>query len=1024
MSTILHRGRHAKKSLHQTLKKSLSIGAAVAITGGLVLVPQISDPASMANAVENSASSTPTSTSADPTWVRTVTAESPASETAESSAATESTEASETPVSTEIPEAAETTAPAEKPAPAESPASAETETASPSGTADPSESASPSATETPEATEAAKESESAAETDEAVQGDDIAVPMTIPDATATTAVISVKVGGDRRADGTVAPLAGVKLGLYGAGTASRVGSNGLVSQGTAGVRYDATWSWTTCVSDAEGDCSFVIPIRADPLPSSTGVAQDTRFWVLEEGSPTGWYSNPTLRVGGQGATPDGPLAYRFRTDKQLRAGTIYRSTTPMPTFTAQNFDLSPDSYFMRNGLIEVPDGLSGDISSNDLTPGLVTRTTGVWNQSRNNPAFPAKCGMNVALIADTSGSLGTTGLADLKASMGSFVDAFRGTDTSMSLFSFANDSPADGNSNHPSLLPVTTAAQGSTFKAQYAGWNYGGGTNWDRGLAAAANASAKFDLAILLTDGLPTTSGNHRENGNYAGTRNSLRATDAGIFSANQLKAQGTRLIGLGVGPAVTANGDYNLRAVSGPTKNSDYFRANNFAAATAEMVKLANANCSGSIEVQKMIVPANGTIDDATAAPAGWKFDATSQTSSSMTVSAPASQTTATGGNGKVDFGLSFTAPATTGTIQILETQQEGYQIFPVGTKDEPRNGTCKNLNTGATVLVTNSGSANQPGFTVSVLKNERVSCQIYNKVVEKVEEPGKLEVAKSSNPASGTTVAPGQTLTYTLTFKNTGGQPVTVDQEDVLTGVLDDAALVGAPVAQSPLVAALNGAGNRIKVTGELAPGDTKTVTYQVKVKDPLPASADGKLGNYVVKTGDNPPPTCEPEQPCTVHPVRVTLSWNKVDPTGNKLKGSEWKLVPLKSDGTPNQVGAIVVQDCVAASAADCTGADKNPAVGAFLLTGLVPGKYQLLETRAPAGYQLLEDEIDLVVNTNLGFGDIVNDLVEVPVLPLTGGMGSYLFMGAALICVVFVAAALLLQRRQVRIRALRQ
>lgn len=1018
MSTILHRGRHTKKSLYQTLKRSLSIGAAVAITGGLVLVPQISDPASIANAVENSASSTPPSTSANPTWVRTATAEPSESETAEGLAATESTKADEAPVSTETPKAVKTTVPAETPAPLESTAPTDA-----SETPDPSESASPS--ETPEETEAAKESTSAAASDEAVQGDDIAMPMSIPDATATTAVISVKVGGDRRADGTVAPLAGVKLGLYGAGTASKAGSNGLVSQGTAGVRYDATWSWTTCVSDAEGDCSFVIPIRADPVPSSTGVAQDTRFWVLEEGSPTGWYSNPTLRVGGQGATPDGPLAYRFRTDKQLRAGTIYRSTTPMPTFTAQNFDLSPDSYFMRNGLIEVPDGLSGDISSNDLTPGLVTRTTGVWNQSRNNPAFPAKCGMNVALIADTSGSLGTTGLADLKASMGSFVDAFRGTDTSMSLFSFANDSPAYGNSNHPSLLPVTTAAQGSIFKAQYAGWNYGGGTNWDRGLAAAANASAKFDLAILLTDGLPTTSGDHGENGNYAGTRNSLRATDAGIFSANQLKAQGTRLIGLGVGPAVTANGDYNLRAVSGTTSGSDYFRANNFAAATAEMVKLANANCSGSIEVQKMIVPANGTIDDATAAPAGWKFDATSQTSSSMTVSAPASQTTTASSNGKVDFGLSFTAPATTGTIQILETQQEGYQIFPVGTKDEPRNGTCKNLNTGATVPITNSGTAAQPGFTVQGLKNERVSCKIYNKVVEKVEEPGKLEVAKSSDPASGTTVAPGQTLTYTLTFKNTGGQPVTVDQEDVLTGVLDDASLVAGSIsAQSPLVAALNDAGNRLKVTGELAPGDTKTVTYQVKVKDPLPSSANATLGNFVVKTGDNPPPTCEPEEPCTVHPVRVTLSWNKVDLSGNMLKGSEWKLVPLNDSGATIDANAIEVKDCVAAGAAACTGTDKNPVAGAFLLTGLVPGKYTLLETKAPAGYQLLENEIDLVVNTNLAFGDIKNKQVEVPLLPLTGGMGSYLFTGGALICVVFVAAALLLQRRQVRIRAFRQ
>lgn len=1001
MSTILRRGRHTKKSLYQTLKKSLSIGAAVAITGGLVLVPQVSDPASMANAVENSASSTPSSTSADPTWVRTVTAESPASETAESSVSTEITEASETPVSAEAPEAVETSTPVEIPVPAE--------------TSAPSESTSPS--ETFETTEASKKSESTAGTDEAGQSDDIALPMSIPGPTATTAVITVKVGGDRRANSTVAPLAGVTLGLYAAGTGTTsVGASNPPIQGIAGDRHNKSWSWTTCVSDSDGDCSFVIPIRPGTI-SVTGVPQDTRFWVVEEASPEGWYSNPMLRVGGFGATPEGTLEYRFRTDTQLRTGVTYRSTSPMPytdTATANN----PDRFFMRN---REDNNQEGSLGSN------VTRTTGVWNQSRNNPVFPAKCGINVALITDTSGSLTLNpGLPNVddsmtasKNAMTAFVNAFRGTDTKMSLFSFSTVSPGSGATNHPALLPVTTAAQANTFKAQYSNWRSGGGTNWDQGLAKAANATEKYDVAILFTDGNPTTMGASPVSG--ASAFNSFQDTDAGIFSANQLKVKGTRVVALGVGAALTDNSEFNLRAVSGTVKNSDYIRANNFDEATEALVALANQNCVGSIEVQKMIVPANGTIADATPAPAGWKFDAASQTPA-MTVDAPASKTTVTGGNGMVDFGLTFTPPATSGTAQILETQQTGYEIVPVGTGTAARNATCEILRTGASVPVTNSGTTAQPGFTVSGLKDERVSCKIYN---TKILEPGKLEVAKSSDPASGTTVTPGQTLTYTLTFKNTGGQPVTVDQEDVLTGVLDDAALVvGSISAQTPLAAVLNGAGNRIKVTGELAPGDTKTITYKVKVKDPLTPYSDGTLGNFVVKTGENPPPICEPEEPCTVHPVRVTLSWNKVDPSGSKLKGSEWNLVPLKSDGTPDQASAIAVQDCVAANTAACAGADKDPAVGAFLLTGLVPGKYWLVETKAPAGYQLLEQEIELVVNTNLGFGDIENDLVVVPVLPLTGGMGSYLFTGGALICVVFVVAALLLQRRQIRIRAFRQ
>lgn len=971
MNTILNRGKHTKKTLYPHLKRSLSIAAAVAVAGGLVLVPQLAGPTGVANAAENPATS-PTSiasadqssptASADPTWTRSETAQPSPTASAEATVA-----------------------------------ASETATPSPTASAE-----SPAASESPEASKGAG------------LGTGVAVPLTVPLPGLNSAVITVKVGGDRNADGTVAPLAGVQLGLYGPGAASTGGGpNGaaaIPAQGAAGARWNAAWSWTTCVSDAEGDCSFVIPIRTGTA-SLTGVPEDTRFWVVQEAAPAGWYSNPTLRVGRYDETVEGIWGYRFRTDIQLRANTTYSSTTAMPWNDTTNVGVSsgdPDRYFMRNRL---GTNAEGWYASN------VTRTTGVWNQSRNNPVFPAKCGMDVALIADTSGSLGPSGIAAMQESMGAFVDAFRGTDSKMALFSFSNVSPGAGASfnaattpvNFPTLLPVTTVAQADVFKSQYAGWRAGGGTNWDRGLAAAANAPAKYDLAILLTDGNPTVIRNNADAGSSA--YNKLQDTDAGIFSANQLKAEGTRVVALGVGPALTANSENNLRAVSGTTNGSDYIRAANFAEATAAMVALANANCTGSIQVQKMIVPVNGTIVDATPAPAGWKFDAASQTST-MTVDAPTSKTTAAGGNGMVDFGLTFTPLSTTGTVQILETQQAGYQIVPVGTGAAARNATCEISRTGASVPVADVASAANPGFTVTGQKAERISCKIYNKVLA----PGKLEIAKSSDPVSGATVVPGQTLSYTLTFKNTGQMPVTVDQTDVLTGVLDDAALVaGSIVPQSPLTAVLNGAGNRIRVTGDLTPGDTKTVTYQVKVKDPLTDASDANLANFVVKTGDNPPTTCEPGQPCTVHPVRVTLSWNKVDLSGNKLKGSEWKLVPLNADGTPNQANAVVVTDCVAATAAACTSADKDPVSGAFLLTGLVPGKYQLVETKAPPGYQLLTQEINLVLNTNVAHGNITNKQVEVPVLPLTGGMGSYLFMGVALICSVGAASTLFLQRR---------
>lgn len=401
------------------------------------------------------------------------------------------------------------------------------------------------------------------------------------------AMISVKIGGDRASDGTVIGVEGVRLSLYEAGTATT--NSGSTVQGTIGTRYDSTWTWTTCTSDDDGDCNFVIPIRAGAI-SRTGVPQDTRFWVAQDPSdpsPTDWYSNPTVRLGASNPTPEFAWAYRFRTDIQLRAGVTYQSTTPMTLSTSY---LDADRGFMRNREDTNAEGGMGE---------NISRSTGVWSQSRTNPDWSLDCGLKIAVVADTSGSLGTTGIAALKGAIGTFVDGFSGTPTQMSLFSFSNISPGAGATNHPTLLPVTTAAQAATFKAQYSGWSSGGGTSWDRGLAAAANSGNDYDLVVLLTDGNPTVFG--ATPNNNASAFNSYQDVDAGIFSANQLKAAGARVIALGVGTAVNSPASaFNLRAVSGVTENEDFFRTADFTAAATTLAELAAANCQGSIQSRR----------------------------------------------------------------------------------------------------------------------------------------------------------------------------------------------------------------------------------------------------------------------------------------------------------------------------------------------------------------------------------------------------------------------------------------
>ncbi|GAB3058879.1 SpaA isopeptide-forming pilin-related protein [Sediminivirga luteola] len=538
----------------------------------------------------------------------------------------------------------------------------------------------------------------------------------VPSPTPATSVVTVKTGGDRSGGSSVAPLEGVVLHL-------RTGGTGGPGEARAdGVSGDGA-GWARCVSDTAGDCSFIVPGT-----QQGGANRSARFWVVQHAAPEGWFVNSALRTGSGDGTGSQSTRYAFRTP-QLLGNTTYAST---------------QAGFMLN------------TSSSQDTQATRDASGGIWQQSRANPALPDSCGLDVALVLDLSNSVSNNGvLDDLKAQADVFTDALVGTPSRMALYSFGTYSPSlPSQPNNPDLTAVTTQAAADAFKRRYANWvtptmggnAMRGGTNWDQGLyipslaAGTPGTPNHYDAAVVVTDGNPTfygpnattTSGGREVANNGNGNFTRIREVENGVFSANALKAKGTRVIAMGVGPGITdpLTGQ-NLSALSGQEAydpsggnvlTADYYQLDDFAEAADALRQLVEQQCASSLTVTKMIVPEGnepGDLSGAVPAGAGWEF-----TAQSPAVPAPNSRTTTNDGTGAVSFPL--TVESGSARIDVRETQQDGFtylgQECTVRTPGGPAAREAEALD----------DDAARPGFSVEAARGEQISCLVYNTAAE----------------------------------------------------------------------------------------------------------------------------------------------------------------------------------------------------------------------------------------------------------------------------------------------------
>ncbi|MFP3466809.1 hypothetical protein [Leifsonia sp. SIMBA_070] len=130
-------------------------------------------------------------------------------------------------------------------------------------------------------------------------------------------------------------------------------------------------------------------------------------------------------------------------------------------------------------------------------------------------------------------------------------------------------------------------------------------------------------------------------------------------------------------------------------------------------------------------------------------------------------------------------------------------------------------------TYSVTVNGTQAGDGSLVNVVTSE--GCRDASECTTTHHTEGRYTFSKTSDPASGKTVKPGDRIHYTVRVTQTGGTAVTGHLTDDLSKVLDDANWAGDEKATSGTV---KRDGDHLTWTGPLAVGQVVTITYSVVV------------------------------------------------------------------------------------------------------------------------------------------------------------------------------------------------
>ncbi len=391
-----------------------------------------------------------------------------------------------------------------------------------------------------------------------------------------------------------------------------------------------------------------------------------------------------------------------------------------------------------------------------------TTTTPVFVNRKDNNTVPKACGLKIALLLDESGSTSEEN-GTLRSAAKDFVDVFKGTPTEFRVFSFSWLGREESDGSWDSVLSSTTAVHQDIDKVN----NPDGGTNWDSAFRTVAALAPDAQVVVKVSDGNPTTYGDSQ---NYEGGTVHLADVEAGILSANSLKALPSKptILAIGVGQAVS--NPTNLVLVSGP---GDAYAVGDWDELGQALKKIALELCGGSITVVKEVPDGKGGWTPES----GWQYEASSNPAVAIT-SEPANGKT--NGGGAVNFNFALTGDV---TATVKETDARLGNGWSLVTWAGDKNAKCV-TNQGANVTVDNNAADN--GVKLTLGNNDVITCTFRNEPTE-----GKLTLTKKVDNNHGGKATPDQ---FGISVD---GTPVTSGVANTYTAnkalVLDEVGLKG---------------------------------------------------------------------------------------------------------------------------------------------------------------------------------------------------------------------------------------